>query len=221
MPDLSLLLVDDEEAFRKLVGNELAHAGYQVATASSLREAREVLRERTFHLALLDVRMSDGTGLDLLAEIKEAAPATEVVMLTGHAAVADAIRAMKNGALDFLTKPFKLEELEAVLEKAVQKQTLERKHTALEHEVARIHPSDGFIGQNPAVRELMGLVSRVAETDSTVLIREESGLGKELIARAVHRQSQRKRQTRRAPTPAPSATSLPRSWSRCACSSES
>jgi DNA-binding NtrC family response regulator len=194
MSDISLLLVDDEEAIRKLVGKELVHAGYEVTTAGSLGEARDALRERVFHLALLDVRMADGNGLDLLAEIKEAAPATEVVMLTGRATVEEAIRAMKSGALDFLTKPFKLEELEAVLEKALQKQTLERKHTALEHEVARIHPSDGFIGENPAVRELLDLVGRVAETESTVLIRGESGVGKELIARAVHRRSRRSRQ---------------------------
>src|SRR5262249_21168512 len=136
----------------------------------------------------------DGSGLDLLGEIKEAAPGTEVVMLTGHATVEEAIRAMKSGALDFLTKPFRFEQLEAVLEKAVQRQALERSNTALEREVARIHPSDGFIGQNAAVRELLRLLARVAETESTVLIRGESGVGKELIARAVHRRSQRSRQ---------------------------
>ena len=194
MSELSLLLVDDEEAFRKLVGSELAHAGYQVTTAAGLGEARDLLRERTFHLALLDVRMPDGSGLDLLAEIKEAAPATEVLMLTGHATVEEAIRAMKNGALDFLTKPFKFEALEAVLEKAVQKQTLVRSNTALEREVARIHSGDGFIGQTAAVRELLHLLVRVAETESTVLIRGESGVGKELVARAVHRRSPRLRQ---------------------------
>ena len=194
MSEISLLLVDDEEAFRKLVGNELAHAHYRVTTAGNLREGREAIRQQRFHIALLDVRMPDGTGLDLLGEIKEASPSTEVVMLTGHATVEEAIRAMKTGALDFLTKPFKLEELEAVLEKALQKQTLERTNVALERDVARLHPSDGFIGQNAAVRELLRLVERVAETDSTVLIRGESGVGKELIARAVHRRSRRSRQ---------------------------
>jgi len=190
----TLLLVDDEEAFRKLVGNELAHIEYEVTTAGNLREARAILRQSTFNLALLDMRMPDGSGLDLLAEIKDSSPATEVVMLTGHATVGEAIRALKSGALDFLTKPCKFEELEAVLEKAVQKQALERSNTALEREVARIHPSDGFIGQHASVRELLHLVSRVAETESTVLIRGESGVGKELIARAVHRHSKRSRQ---------------------------
>jgi two-component system response regulator AtoC len=191
---ISLLLVDDEESFRKLVGNELARAQYQVTTAGSLREAREVLSQRNFHLALLDVRMPDGSGLDLLADIKESTPDTEVVMLTGHATVEEAIQAMKNGALDFLAKPFKLDQLEAVLEKALQKQTLQRTNTALERDVARIHPVDGFIGHDHSVGELLDLVARVAETDSTVLIRGESGVGKELIARAVHRRSPRSRQ---------------------------
>ena len=194
MAETSLLLVDDEEAFRKLVGQELAHAKYRVTTAGNVREAREILRERTFHLVLLDVRMPDGSGLDLLAEIKEAAPATEVVMLTGHATVETAIRAMKNGAFDFLTKPFKFEQLEAVLEKAEQIQALGRRNTALERDVARIHPSDGFVGHNPAILELLRMLARVAETESTVLIRGETGTGKELVARAVHRRSPRSRQ---------------------------
>ena len=192
--EISLLLVDDEEAFRRLAGNELAHAGYRVTTAANLAEAREILGQQSFDIALLDVRMPDGTGLDLLAGIKERSPATQVVMLTGHATVEDAIRAMKDGALDFLTKPFRFEELEAVLEKVVENQALRRSNTALEREVARIHPTDGFIGQNAAVRELLHLLSRVAETESTVLIRGESGVGKELIARAVHRHSGRSRQ---------------------------
>jgi two-component system, NtrC family, response regulator AtoC len=194
MSEISLLLVDDEESFRKLVGNELARGNYRVSTAGGLREARELLRQRNFHLALLDVRMPDGSGLDLLAEIKDSAPDTEVVMLTGHGTVEDAIRAMKHGALDFLAKPFKLEELEAVLEKAIQKQTLERTNTALERDVSRFHPTSGFIGREGSVKELLDLVARVAETESTVLIRGESGVGKELIARAVHRGSHRSRQ---------------------------
>jgi DNA-binding NtrC family response regulator len=194
MSDITLLLVDDEESFRKLVGKELARAGYQVTTAGGLQEAREILVKRSFHLVLLDVRMPDGSGLDLLAEIKEGSPSTEVVMLTAYGTVEEAIRAMKQGALDFLTKPCKLVELEAVLEKAVQKQNLQRSHNALEREVERLQPSERFIGNASQIRELLNLVARVAETESTVLIRGESGVGKELVARAVHRQSPRSRQ---------------------------
>jgi len=192
--ETTLLLVDDEESFRKLVGKELARAGYAVETAGSLEEARRTIAQKTFHLVVLDVRMPDGSGLDLLKEIREIAPTTEVVMLTAYGTVQEAIRAMKEGAYDFLTKPCKLGELEAVLEKAIEKQDLERGNTALQREVERLQPSERFVGLTAAVRELMRMVARVAETDSTVLIRGESGAGKELVARAVHRQSRRAQQ---------------------------
>ncbi len=194
MPETTLLLVDDEESFRKLVGKELARAGYAVDAAAGLDEARRALAQKSYHLVVLDVRMPDGSGLDLLKEIRESAPTTEVVMLTAYGTVQEAIRAMKEGAHDFLTKPCKLGELEAVLEKAIEKQNLSRGNTALQIEVDRMQSSDRFVGNTQAVRELMRMVARVAETDSTVLIRGESGAGKELVARAVHRQSRRARQ---------------------------
>jgi two-component system response regulator AtoC len=194
MSEITLLLVDDEESFRRLVGRELERAGYKVSTAGNLQEAREALGKASYHVVLLDVRMPDGSGLDLLGEIKESAPSTEVIMLTAYGTVEEGVRAMKQGAHDFLTKPCKLNELEAVLEKAVQKQNLQRSHRALEREVERLQPSERFIGSTPQIRELLNLVARVAETDSTVLIRGESGVGKELVARAVHRQSPRQRQ---------------------------
>jgi DNA-binding NtrC family response regulator len=194
VPETTLLLVDDEESFRKLVGKELARAGYAVETAGSLEEARHQVAQKSFHLIVLDVRMPDGSGLDLLKEIREISPTTAVVMLTAYGTVQEAIRAMKDGAYDFLTKPCKLSELEAVLEKAIEKQNLARGNVALQREVDRLQPSERFIGITPAVRELLRMVARVAETDSTVLIRGESGAGKELVARAVHRQSQRAQQ---------------------------
>jgi len=191
VPETTLLLVDDEESFRKLVGKELSRAGYTVETAGNLEEARRQIAQKSFHLIVLDVRMPDGSGLDLLKEIREIAPTTEVVMLTAYGTVQEAIRAMKDGAYDFLTKPCKLGELEAVLEKAIEKQNLERGNVALQREVDRLQPSERFVGLTAAVRELLRMVARVAETDSTVLIRGESGAGKELVARAVHRQSRR------------------------------
>jgi len=194
MPDIWLLLVDDEETFRKLTARELERTGYKVETADCLESARRMILKQNFHLVLLDVRLPDGSGLDLLSEIKESSPTTEVVMLTAFGTVEEAIDAMKNGALDFLTKPCKLSELEVVLEKAVQKQNLVRTHTALERDVERLGPGDNFIGQSSQIKELLHMCQRVAETESTVLIRGESGVGKELIARAVHRQSQRSRQ---------------------------
>jgi DNA-binding NtrC family response regulator len=192
--EIRLLLVDDEESFRKLTARELERQGYAVDTAGTLEEARQLLGRKIFHVALLDLRLPDGNGMELLPEIREHAPTTEVVMLTAFGTVQEAIRAMKQGAHDFLTKPCKLGELEAVLEKAVQRQNLERENVALQRDVERLAPSESFVGASAQVRDLLGLVRRVAETESTVLIRGESGVGKELVARAVHRGSPRRRQ---------------------------
>jgi DNA-binding NtrC family response regulator len=189
-----LLLVDDEESFRKLVGKELGRAGYLVETAGTIGEARDALARQSFHVVLLDLRLPDGNGLDLLSDIKSSLPATQVVVLTAYGTVQEAIAAMKEGAHDFLAKPCKLGELEAVIEKALRVQNLERGNIALQRDVDRLQTSDRFVGETPSVRELHALVERVAGTESTVLIRGESGVGKELVARAVHRLSRRNKQ---------------------------
>jgi len=194
MPETTLLLVDDEETLRKVTGRELARAGFAVDTAATLEEARQLLAKKTYHLVLLDVRLPDGNGLDLLTEVRESSPATEVVMLTAYGTVQEAIKALKRGAYDFLTKPYKLAELQAVLEKAMEKQSLQRGHTALKRDVDRLMPSESFIGHSPQIRDMLNLLTRGAVTDSTVLVRGESGVGKELVARAVHRNSLRSRQ---------------------------
>jgi DNA-binding NtrC family response regulator len=194
MSERRLLIVDDEEAFRKLTARELERSGYLVRAAGTLGEARDALASDNFHVVLCDVRLPDGNGLDLLAEIRESYPSTDVVMLTAYGTVQEAIRAMKDGAHDMLTKPCKLDELEAVLDKVFEKQALERGNTALRRDVDRLVPSQGFVGHSPQVLEMLKLLARVADTDSTVLIRGESGVGKELVARAVHRQSKRSRQ---------------------------
>jgi len=194
LAEIALLLVDDEDFFRKNVAEELAQTGYSVDSARNLQEARALLAQRTYHLALLDVRMPDGNGLDLLKEIKEHSPKTEVIMLTAFGTDEEGVRAMKQGAHDFLTKPCKLDELEAVLDKALQKQTLERTAVALEREVQRLQPGARLIGQSPQMRELQRLIARVATTDFTVLIRGASGVGKELVAAELHRQSPRAKQ---------------------------
>jgi DNA-binding NtrC family response regulator len=194
MAETHLLLVDDEEGFRTIIAKELARVGYHVETAGTLDEARAMLAKMSFHLVLLDVRLPDGSGLELLADIKNSLPSTQVVILTAYGTLHEAIEAMKRGAHDFLTKPCKLGELEAVLTRALEVSNLERGNLALQRDVDRLQPSERFVGQTTAVSELHRMIQRVATTDSTVLIRGESGVGKELVARAVHRQSRRSRQ---------------------------
>ena len=194
MAERSILFVDDEASFRTLTSRELARAGYRVEQAGNLTEARRALARQGFDLVLLDVRMPDGSGLDLLPEVREHWPATEVVMLTAYGTVEEAIRAMKQGAHDFLTKPCRLSELEAVLAKALEKQTLQRNHDALSRDVQRMTPGNAVVGDTGDMREMFHLLERVAPTDTTVLIRGESGVGKEVVAREVHRLSLRARQ---------------------------
>ncbi len=194
MSESRVLLADDEESFRQIVGRELRRAGYHVDEAGSVEEARHALAQQSYHVVLLDVRLPDGSGLDLLQDIKQSLPATQVVILTAFGTVQEAIRAMKHGAFDFLAKPCKLGEIEAVIEKALEVQSLERGHAVLQRDLERLAPSERIVGETAGIREVHRLIERVAQTDSTVLIRGESGSGKELVARAVHRQSRRSRQ---------------------------
>lgn len=194
LAERSILFVDDEASFRTLTSRELARAGYRVEQAGNLTEARRALGRQSFDLVLLDVRMPDGSGLDLLPEVREHWPATEVVMLTAYGTVEEAIRAMKQGAHDFLTKPCRLSELEAVLAKALEKQALQRNNDALSRDVQRMTPGSAIIGDTSDMKEMFHLLERVAPTDTTVLIRGESGVGKEVVAREVHRLSLRARQ---------------------------
>ena len=194
MSESRVLLVDDEESFRQIVGRELRRAGYHVDEAGTVEEARHSLAGQSYHVVLLDVRLPDGSGLDLLQDIKQSLPATQVVILTAFGTVREAIRAMKHGAFDFLSKPCKLGEIEAVIEKALEVQSLERGHAVLQRDLERLQPSERIVGETSGIREVHRLIERVAQTDSTVLIRGESGVGKELVARAVHRQSRRTKQ---------------------------
>ena len=194
MSERQLLIVDDEETFRKMTARELERSGYDVEAVGTVAAAREALTRTRFHVVVLDIRLPDGSGLDLLAEIREAYPSTDVILLTAFGTVQEAILAMKQGAHDFITKPCKFGELEAVIQKVIEKQALERGHTALQRDVERLVPSAGFVGRSPQMAEMLKMIARVADTDSTVLIRGESGVGKELVSRAVHRQSRRSRQ---------------------------
>ena len=191
---LRLLVADDEETFRRILIRELTEMGFEVRGVAGGREVLRRLSEEDFEVVLLDVRMPDLNGLSVLKAVKEAHPLTEVVMLTGHGTIDDAITAIRNGACDYLTKPCKLEELEAVLLKAAEKRDLQCRNLVLNQELSRRDGLDQFLGRSPNLQAVLRLIGKVAESDSTVLIQGESGVGKELAARAVHRQSRRRDQ---------------------------
>lgn len=189
---LRLLVVDDEETFRRIAVRELAAMGFDVRGVSSGEEALDVLQQQDADVILLDIKLPGMDGLETLQAIKESRPLAEVIMLTGHGTIETAIRSIRLGAYDYLTKPCKLEELEALILKAGEKRALQQENRLLRQELARRDRLDEFIGRSRALRETVQLIEKVAATDHTVLILGESGVGKELAARAIHRLSARR-----------------------------
>src|SRR5574337_16216 len=185
------LVVDDERPIRLLMEMELPRAGYVVTCAGSGEEALEQLRTREFDVILLDLKMPGIGGMEALRHIRDSGTSAEVVILTGHPDVDSAIQAMKLGAYDYLTKPFKLAELEEVLRRAAERKRLRTENAALRRMVAQREPAPIMIGQSPAMASLMASIRRIAPSEASILIQGESGTGKSLVAKAVHMASPR------------------------------
>jgi len=186
-----VLIVDDEQSLVEFLSVLCAGEGLTVATAGSVGEARERLAESTPDLVLCDMLMPDGNGLDLLREIKAASLPTSVVLMTAYTSTKSAIEAMKLGAYDYVPKPFDVDELKAVVERALEKSRLYEENVYLRRELEQRYGFGNIIGRSSRMRAIFGLIERVARTSSTVLIQGESGTGKELIARAIHFSSSR------------------------------
>jgi two-component system NtrC family response regulator len=188
----SILLVDDEEKILKALGRALRDAGHEVIETTSPREAQRLLGERAFDVCLVDNVMPALTGLDLIREYVGSAPEGEraqILMMTAHATVESAIEAMKLGALDYLQKPFEIDELLVVVRRALDHQRLRTEYRYLRSERDEQFDHYGIIGRSRVMEEIIRRAERVAETKSTVLITGETGTGKELIARAIHDRS--------------------------------
>ncbi len=176
-----VLVVDDEQQMLVAIRETLNRKGFQVTTASSGTDAVGKLQRNYFGAVLTDVRMPGLTGMDVLRQVKKLSPTTPVIMLTGHGTIADAVSALKQGAYDYLMKPFSAQQLTDVLSKATSGQG-----ECVETQGARIVSTD------PAMRKLLTMASHAAESDATILIQAESGTGKELLARFIHDSSARK-----------------------------
>jgi two-component system, NtrC family, response regulator PilR len=191
----SILVVDDEQSMREFLEILLHGAGHEVAVEADLAGALRRLQGNTFDLVLTDLRLGRGSGLDILREVKAAAPATEVVVVTAFATTENAIQAMKLGAYDYVQKPFKVDELKLVVEKAVEHRALLAENRVLRHRVGeRRRGADELLGASPAIEEVRRLVEKVAPTRTTVLITGESGTGKEVVAHTVHDKGNRREQ---------------------------
>ena len=188
----SILLVDDEEKILKSLGRALREAGHGVVDTSSPRLAQQLLAERPFDVLIVDNMMPELSGLDLIREYVGSTPEGEraqILMMTAHATVESAIEAMKLGALDYLRKPFEIDELIVVVRRALDHQRLRTEHRYLLSERDEQFDHYGIIGRSRAMEEVIKRAELVAETKSTVLITGETGTGKELVARAIHDRS--------------------------------
>jgi two-component system, NtrC family, response regulator AtoC len=191
-PRGTILLVDDEEKIQKTLGRALRDDGHEVVTAASAAEALRRLSERAFDLLIADHRMPDRTGLELIREVVEAGgegERPEIVMMTAHATVESAIAAMKLGAIDYLQKPFEVDELLVVARRAVEHHRLRTQQRYLISEREEEFDHYGIVGRSRSMLELIETIARVALSRSTVLILGETGTGKELVARAIHDRS--------------------------------
>ncbi len=188
----TLLVADDDPAVRQSLERTLTREGYAVVLASDGQAALERLQKGGVDLVLSDLKMPGLNGLELLKAAKVVAPEVDVIMLTAFGTIEEAVRAMKDGARDFLTKPFQRAQLIRVIHQALEHRALIEQNRALQRRLDDLLRQGNIIGASPAFRRMMTLVDQVATSSATVLIQGESGTGKELIARAIHDKSPRR-----------------------------
>ena len=187
-----ILVVDDEKSMRDFLSIVLKKEGYSVTTAEDGETAGRLIRKEMFDLVLTDVKMPKIGGLQVLKTVKEASPDTLVLMITAFASTETAIEAMKEGAYDYLTKPFQIEEVKLIIRNALEKKRLRAENQLLKKKVRGAATLEDIIGRSEPMQNVMQVVKKVADTQSNVLILGESGTGKELIAQAIHSDSRRK-----------------------------
>ncbi|MFN8792211.1 MAG: sigma-54-dependent transcriptional regulator [Bdellovibrionales bacterium] len=187
-----ILIVEDESSLRTALFRILDRKGHSVITANRIEEAKIVIQgDHPVDLALIDLNLPDGDGLEFMDVLKKQHPQCEVIILTGHGSIETAISATQKGAFHFVTKPFGIEELMSLVDKAMAHKKLAQENQQLKSALKTKQKFDQIIGTSEGIRHVLDLVERVADSDSTILITGESGTGKELVARAIHFSSSR------------------------------
>jgi two-component system, NtrC family, response regulator PilR len=189
---VDILIVDDEASLRDFLEIVFQEDGWRVQTAATLAEARLSLQKSEPDLVLCDLMVPDGSGIDLLREIKEKTPSIALIMITAHTSTKSAVEALKAGAFDYIAKPFDIDELKIIVRKAVERKELEDENLHLRSALEERFTFANIIGKSSKMQEIFSIVQRIAKTTSTVLVSGESGTGKELIARAIHYNSGRR-----------------------------
>jgi two-component system, NtrC family, response regulator HydG len=188
----TLLVADDDPGLRESLERTLTREGYRVVLASDGRAALERVQAGGIDLIVTDLRMPGLTGLELLRAAKAIMPDVDVILLTAFGTVEEAVKAMKDGAYDFLTKPFRREQLIKLVDKALERRDLIEQNKALKKQLEDIRAKGQMIGASPAFRRMLTLIEQIADSSATILIQGESGAGKELVARTIHERSGRR-----------------------------
>ncbi|MBI4641939.1 MAG: sigma-54-dependent Fis family transcriptional regulator, partial [Candidatus Tectomicrobia bacterium] len=186
-----VLVADDDPVTCALLSESLTREGYEVEVASGGREALELGTAKPFDVALVDIMMPDLDGPDVLRALKEVSPATIVIMMTAFGSFETAIATIKEGAYDYVAKPFEFEKINVIIHRALERQQLILENLRFKQELKGKYRLENIVGASEGMLEVYKMVARVASTRSTVLIQGETGTGKELIARAIHYNSPR------------------------------
>ncbi len=187
---ISILVVDDEPSICKLAKKEMGLSNRKITTAENAAQAIKLASKQDFDVIVLDVRLPDGNGLELLEHFRDTLPDVEIIMITGYSEVADAVEAMKMGAYDYITKPFSLDRMNIVIERAYQRRLLQKELRLLKNKKGG-NSQKKLIGHSAAMRNIEFLIDKVASTLTPVLITGESGAGKNVVVRELHRRSTR------------------------------
>ncbi len=189
--NIKILLVDDDDSLRDMLSIVLKKEGYDVVSLENAMLALKILKKRSFDLIISDIKMPGISGIKLLSKIKSINNEIPIIMITAYASTNDAVEAMKLGAEDYITKPFNLDELKIIIDKALYKKNIERENVELRLKLSKEDKFEDIIGNSSKILKIYELIDNISKTDSNVLITGESGTGKELIAKAIHSKSLR------------------------------
>ncbi len=192
MTQAKILLVDDDDTLRTVLGKEISRRGYKVLSADSVASALEKARNLEVHAALVDINLPDGSGLEIVRWLNSERPNTQVIVLTGHGTVDNAIEAMRGGAFDYLRKPCSTDEIEVTIERALEHRRLIERNLILSDGYSSQDMGAQFVGRSPQFNRLKELIAKVAATDSSMLILGETGVGKDVVANLIHARSDRR-----------------------------
>jgi two-component system response regulator HydG len=192
-PPIKVLVIDNDPAHAEAMADSLRSIGFECIVATSGPEGAALLGVGTYEIVITDLKMPEMGGLEILARVKEIQPDAEVVLVTGHGTIESAVEAMQRGAFNYLLKPLDLKQLRAVVENAARSQYLRRANAELHRRLDERFGFEGVIGNSPQMVDVVSKLQRIAPTDATVLIQGETGTGKELVAKAIHQNSPRKK----------------------------